>query len=423
MKSIKAYNQIDKCRICGNTNLVSLLHLGEQALTGVFPKSKMKKVTCGPLELVKCHPKNSKDNVCHLVQLHHSYDSSEMYGENYGYRSGLNQSMVRHLQDIIKYVQSVVDLKKGDLIIDIGSNDSTTLKQYPSNKELTLAGIDPTGNKFKQYYPEHINLIPDFFSYANVQKNFPNKKAKVITSIAMFYDLENPISFVQDIFDSLADEGIWVLEQSYLPLMLEVNAYDTICHEHLEYYGLYQIKWMMNKVGFKVIDVELNDTNGGSFRITVAKEKSHYKVKPSVKEIEKREEKLKMNSFKPYDKFKKNVLKHKKELSKLITKLNKEGKKIFGYGASTKGNVILQFCNLSPQEIPFIAEVNEDKFGSFTPFTYIPIVSEKEARKMKPDYFLVLPWHFRDGIVKKEKEFLNSGGKLIFPLPKIEIVC
>lgn len=422
MNSEKAYSQIKRCRICGNTNLISLIHLGEQALTGVFPKSKSEKITSGPLELVKCHPKNEKDNVCHLVQLHHSYNSSEMYGVNYGYRSGLNQSMVRHLQDLVKYVQTIADLKKGDLILDIGSNDSTLLQAYPSDKGLSLTGIDPTGIKFKQYYPKHIELIPDFFTYDNVRKKFADRKAKVITSIAMFYDLENPISFVKDIYDSLADDGIWVFEQSYLPLMMEVNAYDTICHEHLEYYGLFQIKWMMDKVGFKIIDVELNDTNGGSFRITAAKAKSKYSVKPSVAEVTAKENKLNLNSVKPFEEFKKDVLKHKSELCELISKINLEGKKIFGYGASTKGNVILQYCGLTPKEIPCIAEVNEDKFGSLTPFNHIPIISEKEARAMKPDYFLVLPWHFRNGIIEKEKNFLNSGGKIIFPLPKIEIV-
>ncbi|MBI3501280.1 MAG: methyltransferase domain-containing protein [Bacteroidetes bacterium] len=413
------YTTISKCRICGNTNLVSLINLGEQALTGVFPKNKSEKITSGPLELVKCHPLNSDDDVCHLVQLRHSYDLSEMYGVNYGYRSGLNQSMVQHLKDIVKYIKTIIDFKKDDLVIDIGSNDSTTLQQYPSN--LTLAGVDPTGIKFKQYYPKHIDLIPDFFSYENVKKKFPGKKAKVITSIAMFYDLENPIAFVKDIYDSLADDGIWVFEQSYLPLMLEVNAYDTICHEHLEYYSLCQIKWMMEKVGFKIIDVELNDINGGSFRITVAKQKSKYQANASVAKIEKKENQLKFKSLTPYEEFKQNVLKHKKELSELIVNLNQQGKKIFGYGASTKGNVILQYCGLTTNEIPFIAEVNEDKFGSFTPFTHIPIISEKEARKMKLDYFLVLPWHFREGILKKEKEFLRAGGKFIFPLPKIEI--
>lgn len=410
------------CRICGNENLVSLINLGEQALTGVFPKSKFEKITSGPLELVKCHPKSENDDVCHLVQLHHSYDSSEMYGLNYGYRSGLNQSMVGHLTSIVKEIIAAVDLKKDDLIIDIGSNDSTLLQQYPGGKGLILTGIDPTGIKFKKYYPSHINLIPDFFSFENINKKFPGKKAKVITSIAMFYDLEDPISFVKQIHETLSDDGIWVFEQSYMPTMLETNSYDTICHEHVEYYSLRQIKYMLDKVGFKILDVVLNDVNGGSFRIAAAKNNSTHIPKSSALECESAEKKLMLDTLKPYEEFNKNVDLHKKKLLSFIIELQQQGKKFFGYGASTKGNVILQYCGISFKEIPFIAEVNEDKFGSFTPFTHIPIISEKEARAMKPDYFLVLPWHFRKGILEKEKEFLKSGGKFIFPLPKIEII-
>lgn len=416
------YKIITKCRICGNTNLVSLLHLGEQSLTGVFPKNTSDKITSGPLELVKCHPKNPLDDVCHLVQLHHSYDSSEMYGENYGYRSGLNQSMVKHLKGIAQHVISTVDLKNDDLIVDVGSNDSTLLQQYPSDKQLILTGIDPTGIKFKKYYPAHIGLIPDFFSSENISKKFPGKKVKAITSIAMFYDLEDPISFVRQVHDVLAEDGIWVFEQSYLPAMLETNSYDTICHEHLEYYALQQIRYMLDGVGFKIIDVEMNDVNGGSFRITAAKINSAYIASRSVSECDVNEKKLRLDTLLPYGQFKKNVEKHKTELVGLVKDLQRQGKKIFGYGASTKGNVILQYCSFTVNDIPCIAEVNEDKFGSFCPFTHIPIISEKEARAMKPDYFLVLPWHFRKGILEKEKGFLNSGGKFIFPLPTIEII-
>lgn len=415
------YKEITKCRICGNANLVSLIHLGDQELTGVFPRNISDKVTSGPLELVKCHPKNSGDTVCHLVQLHHSYDSSEMYGLNYGYRSGLNQSMVRHLTSIVKHVLSLVEIKKDDLIVDIGSNDSTLLQQYPADKGLILTGVDPTGVKFKSYYPKHINLIPDFFSFANVDAKYPGKKAKIITSIAMFYDLEDPISFVKQIHSVLADDGVWVFEQSYLPAMLDTNLYHTICHEHLEYYALQQIRFMMDACGFKIIDVQMNDVNGGSFRLTVAKNNSAYKANASVAECAANEKKMQLDTLAPYEQFRKNVEVHGKELLALIHDLQKKGKKVFGYGASTKGNVVLQYCRITTKDIPYIAEVNEEKFGSFTPATHIPIISEKEARAMKPDYFLALPWHFRKGILEKEKDFLNAGGKFIFPLPKIEI--
>ncbi len=416
------HKEIKKCRICGNTNLVPLINLGNQCLTGVFPKSKSDKITSGPLELVKCHPKDQNDLVCHLVQLHHSYESAEMYGMNYGYRSGLNKSMVTHLTGIVQNILAGIDLNKGDLIVDIGSNDSTLLQQYPSDKGLLLTGVDPTGPKFKKYYPAHIGLIPYFFSFEKVNAEYPGQKAKVITSIAMFYDLEDPLLFAKQIFQTLADDGIWVFEQSYLPAMLETNSYDTICHEHVEYYALKQIKYMLDEVGFRIIDVDMNDINGGSFRITAAKKQSKHKEKNIVSSCFEAENKMNLDSLKTYEKFSPGIVAHKNKLLETLREIRKSGKKIFGYGASTKGNVILQYCGITPDDIPFIAEVNEDKFGAFTPFTNIPIISEKDAKAMKPDYFLVLPWHFRKNILEREKEFLNSGGKFIFPLPKIEIV-
>ena len=415
------YNKILKCRVCGNKNLLSILKLGEQALTGVFPKSKTEKITSGPLELIKCAP-IAAEAVCGLVQLGHSYDTSEMYGNNYGYRSGLNQSMVNHLQVIVKNIFESIELQKDDLIIDIGSNDSTLLRSYPNSASYHFVGIDPGGAKFKKYYPSNIELIADFFSAQNIRYHFPNKKARIITSIAMFYDLENPMVFANDIFEILDDNGIWVFEQSYLPSMLKTNSYDTVCHEHLEYYCLRQIKWIMDKVGFKIIDVVFNEINGGSFRITVAKkellgEKNNKKINAFFLE----EEHLKLDGESIFMNFNKNIKKHRNDLCKIVKEINEGGKKIFGYGASTKGNVILQYCGFSDKDIPFIAEVNEDKFGAFTPFTHIPIISEKEAKAMNPDYFLVLPWHFRENIIKRENDFIKSGGKLLFPLPEIEI--
>lgn len=241
------YTKIEKCRICGNVNLEQVLNLGEQALTGVFPREKSNQVTSGPLRLVKCIGEN--DDECGLLQLEHSYELSEMYGENYGYRSGLNDSMVKHLHKKVERILASVELNDGDLVVDIGSNDSTTLQAYPSSGP-NLVGIDPTGIKFHKYYPDHIQLIPDFFSSRLLNNRFPGKKAKIITSFSMFYDLEKPMKFMQEVFDVLADDGVWVFEQSYMPTMLEMNSYDTVCHEHLEYYALSQIKWMSDRVGF-----------------------------------------------------------------------------------------------------------------------------------------------------------------------------
>ncbi|MEW6481513.1 MAG: class I SAM-dependent methyltransferase [bacterium] len=415
------YKEINKCRICGNTDLVSLLNLGEQTLTGVFPRSKDQLITKGPLELVKCQ-EDKDGNSCGLLQLRHSYDLNELYGENYGYRSALNKSMVDHLQGKIKKILNMIHLAPGDLILDIGSNDGTLLKAYPHDG-LILVGIDPTGKKFKGYYPDYIQLISDFFSAGIVKQNFGKKKAKIITSIAMFYDLEAPMDFMRQVYEVLADDGIWVFEQSYMPTMLEMNAYDTICHEHLEYYCLKQIKWMTDRIGFKIIDVEFNDVNGGSFSITVAKPNSSYKECTSrVDEILSNEENIGLNTLKPYQEFKQRTFKHRDKLRQFIKKIKANNKLMLGYGASTKGNVILQFCNITEEDIPFMAEVNEDKFGCFTPGTNIPIISEKKAKKMKPDYFLVMPWHFKKNFLVREKKYLDNGGKLVMPLPKVEII-
>lgn len=415
------YKEIHECRICKNKNLASILSIGDHPLTGVFLSSKEEKITSGPLELVKC-VEDESGQYCGLVQLKHSFDLNEMYGLNYGYRSSLNSSMVKHLSEKVQKLLKIVNIEKGDLILDIGSNDCTLLKSYPDNGAKRL-GIDPTGIKFKEYYPADVNLIPDFFSEETFKKHYPEKKAKVITSIAMFYDLESPMSFMKDIHSVLDNEGIWVFEQSYLPTMLEKNSYDTICHEHLEFYALKQIKWMADRIGFKILDVELNDINGGSFSITVSKRESSYPENVKVIEHFLTEEKNKgIHKLELYAEFKKNVEDQKQKLIEFIKGVKAANKTIFGYGASTKGNVILQYCELVENDIPYIAEVNSDKFGKYTPETLIPIISEQEAKAKKPDYFMVLPWHFRTNILEREKQFIEEGGAFVFPLPEIEII-
>jgi len=414
------YKEITECRICKNTNIVPVLHLGNQALTGVFPKSKEKAIISGPLELVKCLCKD--DGCCGLVQLKQSYDSSEMYGENYGYRSGLNSSMVRHLQSIVTGILNIVDITANDIIVDIGSNDGTTLSLYP-NKESRYIGIDPTAMKFKAFYQKHIEIIPDFFSAKLINEKTNGKKVKVVTSIAMFYDLEEPMQFIQNIYDILDENGIWVFEQSYVKTMIEQNAYDTVCHEHIEFYALKQIKWMLDRKDMKIIAIDINDTNGGSFRLTVAKKGSKLKeCAETIAALLQSESSLEHNSLAIFKTFEADILKHKNQLVALLTTLKNEHKCVLGYGASTKGNVILQYCNITKDLLPAIADVNPDKFGSFTPHTNIPIISEEAAKAMDPDYFLVFPWHFRKNILEREKAFRANGGKFIFPLPYIEIV-
>ena len=408
---------ISACRICGNTHLVQVLSLGEQVLTGVFPRSRDEHVTCGPLTLVKCHG----ENACSLLQLAHSYDSAEMYGANYGYRSGLNQSMVAHLRGKVEKLLRIVPVGAGDVVLDIGSNDGTLLSCYPEGPDLV--GMDPTAAKFRSYYQERIAVIPDFFSAELFLPQLGGRQAKVITSIAMLYDLENPISFVRQIASVLHPDGIWHFEQSYMPSMLEVNAYDTVCHEHVEYYGLKQIQWMLDRCGLKIIDVEINATNGGSFAVTAAHASSKFDANsPTIARTLETETALGLESLAPYEAFAKRVARHRIDLRAKLAEIAATGGKVLGYGASTKGNVILQYCGLGEADIPAIADVNPDKFGAFTPGTRIPIISEAEAHARNPDYFLVMPWHFRENLLAREKAFLDEGGKMLFPLPEIEVV-
>ncbi len=415
------YREISACRICGNSKLLPVLSLGEMAMTGIFPTGADSPVPRGPLHLVRCDASASPDG-CGLVQLLQTYRLEEMYGDRYGYRSGLNASMVRHLTGIAERMKRHVSLRQQDVVLDIGSNDGTLLASYPPGGPL-LVGIDPVAAKFRKYYRPDIEAIPQFFSADAFRARFGAKKAKIVTSIAVLYDLEHPLQFMKEVRDVLDDEGVWCFEQSYLPSLLKQGAYDTICHEHLEYYALRQVQWLTDRAGLKILDVFTNDVNGGSFAVTVAKSSSSRGRPPSALGwYLESEVSMGLGGSEVYQAFRRRIDDEKTRLLALLDRIRGSGEKVVGYGASTKGNVVLQYCGIGPDRVSCIAEVNEDKFGCYTPGSGIPIVPEDEARSLRPDYFLVLPWHFRDSIVRREEEFLRAGGKLIFPLPAVEIV-
>jgi hypothetical protein len=408
------YRQISECRICGNSELINVLDLGTQTLTGVFPKHRDQQITRGPLRLVKC---TGRPDACGLLQLQHSYDLNELYGDNYGYRSGLNPAMVLHLQRKVAAITRRVAPPKGALIIDIGSNDATTLKAYPTG-QYHLVGIDPTGVKFQHFYPDHIQLIPEFFSAGTVREHLGNKKASVVTSFSMFYDLDSPMQFVQEVADVLDENGIWVFEQSYMPAMLQNNAYDTVCHEHLEYYALEQIEWMAKRCGLKVIDVEMNDVNGGSFSVIAAKLSSYHVPSPGVSIALRLERGRQLDLLSPFREFADRVAKSKDDLRLFLDRARSHGKSVDALGASTKGNVLLQYCGITPADIGGVGEINAEKIGCFTPGTLLPIRSEAEILAENPDYLMMLPWHFRSFF---ESELRFSGRSLLFPLPALDI--
>ncbi|MCQ9200695.1 MAG: class I SAM-dependent methyltransferase [Prochlorococcus marinus CUG1437] len=402
------------CRISKQDDLIEVFDLGSHYMCGEFPSSISENIEKGRLAL-GWSPSSG------LLQLSEDRDITSMYGQNYGYRSGLNSSMVDHLRKKVEYLLELSNINNKKCVLDIGSNDGTLLSNY--SNDLIRIGIDPTIVKYGKYYQENIIKLADFFSYDNFNKVSQGYKADIITSISMFYDLPDPNLFVANIREVMSPQGIWNLEQSYMPSMLRTNSYDTVCHEHLEYYSLYVIKKLLEKNHLRILDVVFNRINGGSFSVTVCHQDSKYESNmPIINWMLSQEERMNLNTPYPYREFERKAYTHRSDLQGLIKAINSSDKKIAGYGASTKGNVILQFCQLTSEEIYGIAEVNEDKFNKFTPGSNIPILSETEIKSTHPDYMLVLPWHFRENIIEREKEYLRKGGKLIFPLPEIEIV-
>ncbi len=407
------YKKIKCCRICNSDKLSVILDLGSQALTGKFSKS-LKKTIKTPLSISLCR-------VCKFVQLSHNFNNSFLYNLDYGYESGINSTMKNHLSDITKKIEKIKKLRRDSVIVDIASNDGTLLNSY--KKKAIKVGIDPILNRFKKNYKKIDYKISDFFSYKNFKK-LNLGKADVITAFAVFYDIKDPNQFLKDIKNSLSKDGLFIIEQSNLAHMIRLNSFDTICQEHLGYYSTSVIKSLMEKNKFKIIDHQYNQSNGGSSRYYIT-HIDNKKIKVKTKNINyalKYESRFQLDKISTYLKFKKNINIIKKKCTKKIKSILSSGKNIHGYGASTKGNVILQYLDINNKQIKFIADRNPFKFNKYTPGTSIKIISEKKSRAMKPEYYLVLPWHFRKEILKREIKIRKQKTKFIFPLPKFEII-
>jgi hypothetical protein len=374
-----------------------------------------------PLELVRCNPELD-ENACGLVQLKHTFPNDIMYTD-YWYASGVNQTMRDALADITAKAIQHVQIVKGDIAVDIGCNDGTLLKSY-KNPSLELVGFDPAKN-FLGVVDEGFTRINDYFNKQSYIAAKGQRKAKIVTSIAMFYDLEDPVSFTNDIADILADDGIWVLQMADLPNMLAHNMFDNICHEHTTYYSLAPMEYIFKRCGMKLDDVEMNNVNGSSYRFYIRKAAGPDATVEAVRRIAKvrfDEFNMALDTDEPYKKFKENIERNKSDLLFFINQERVKGKKIFVYGASTKGNVLLQYCGLNEEIIPYAAERNPRKWGTKTLGSNIPIISEEDARAMKPDYFLVLPYHFLDEMMVREKDFIERGGKFIVPVPTVKLM-
>jgi NDP-4-keto-2,6-dideoxyhexose 3-C-methyltransferase len=412
--------EIGACRVCGQRRLARIVDLGVQALTGRFERPEATPPPAGPLVLVRCDA--SGEPGCGLVQLAHDYRGEDMYGPGYGYRSSVTDMMVRHLARKTAALVAFAKPSRGDAVLDIGCNDGTLLRGY-DGLGLRRVGIDPSARQFAAQFPPDARLIVDFFSAERVRREVADLRFKIITSIAMFYDIAKPLVFMADIAKLLAEDGVWEMEQAYLPSTIERLCYDAVCHEHLAYYGLHQIAWLAERAGLQVLDAELNDVNGGSFRVILALARSGHAVKRAgIASILERERHEGFLGRAPYENFSAHVERHRDTVREFFAGSRRAGKKVLGYGASTKGNVLLQYCGVTRHDLPAILERYPPKVGLVTPGTRIPIISEEEGRAQRPDFLFVLPWHFREEIIPREREYLEGGGKLVFPLPNFEIV-
>ena len=409
---------IKECRICGNKNLTPILNLGNQCLTSVYPHPDSKNPSVSPLELLLCN--DDQKNVCNLVQLRHNADIDEMYGTTYGYFSSISSSMVDHLKAKVNEINNLFDPQPGDLILDIGCNDGTLLNLFEERK-LIRFGIDPSSKKFIKMFQKDIKVSFNFFSENKVKEMAGDKKFKVITSIAMFYDIDDPTDFMKQVHSLLKADGIWVVEIAYLPTMMKNLAYDQVMHEHLTYLGLNQMKSMMDKVGFEILDVSLNDMNGGSINIITGKKGSKFKKNSEkINSLLLSEKKLK--NIQTYKNFENRIKLNRNEIKHFFSLIKSSKKSILGYGASTKGNVVLNYCEIKPTDLEAICDQNPEKPGLTTPGTRIPIISKKEMRKRNPDYLFVLIWHFRKEVLEDEKDYIMNGGILVFGLPRLHFV-
>lgn len=407
---------IDSCRICGSKNLIPVFSLGEIYISNFVDSPDSEEVKA-PLELVLC---DSKSGGCSLLQLKHEISQKKLY-KNYWYQSGVNKTMRDELKNIVQKAREFTDPQEGDFILDIGSNDSTLLSYYDDLKGVKLVGFEPATNLMPIARKPGLNIINDFFNYEAWREKFGEEKAKIITAIAMFYDLPDPNKFVSDIVKCLDRKGVFIIQMNYLPLMLQNNAFDNCCHEHLEVYSITSLKNLLERHGLEIFDIELNDVNGGSFRIYI-QHKGKRPISEKFKKQEEEELKLNLQDKKIYDDFSERVMALKERTYNFIKSETEKGKKIYVYGASTKGNTLLQFYGLDNNLIKAAADRNPVKWGKKTVGTLIPIISEEQARKEKPDYFLILPWQFLKEFIKREKDYLKAGGKFIVPLPDFKIL-
>ena len=397
------------CKNCKSRLIKKIVSIGNQPISSHFYKKKINKLKKYSLDLYICLK-------CNLVQLKSLAKLDHMYGLNYGHRTSLSPLMINHMRQKSKKIK--LDLKRGNKnILDIGCNDGTFLNFFKNLKNVSLYGIDPSAEKFKDYHSKKINLIVDYFEKKKIEKKFKKISFDIITCFAMFYDIEDPNSFCKDINKLLTKNGKWILEFSYFPLLLQNLTYDQICHEHITYYSLTTFENVIKKNGLKILDFNLNSINGGSIEVICCKKNA--KFRQNIKKINTQKNLEKQITNKSFENFQIRIENVQRILNLFLEK-NKGD--VIGYGASTKGNIVLNHCKIDNKKLKYICDANQYKYNRYTPGSNIKIISKSKMRKLKPKYLLVLIWSFRKEVILQERNFLNKGGKLVFHLPMFHIV-
>jgi NDP-4-keto-2,6-dideoxyhexose 3-C-methyltransferase len=399
---------IETCRSCGSGDLKDVIDLGNQYLSDF--RTDDQKPPRYPLEVVICSD-------CTLVQLRHTTPSYEMYHERYGFKSGINEAIKADLNNIVEWTDSRKGHPDTGRWLDIAANDGTLLSYVPGS--YYKVGIDPVAAKFGQEATDRADEF--YFDFFKPDYFLSGPRFDVITSVSMFYDLDDPNEFVRGVKSVLADDGIWVIQQNYLLTMMDINAYDNICHEHLEYYSLHSLKPLLERHGLEINDVTTSPVNGGCIRTMVTHRGSH-EVKPSPGFWLGNERRAGLDKLETYEEWAETVRESVKQTRYFVKTANEQGKTVFIYGASTRGGTIWQAAGLDVKDLPYAVERNPDKFGKKIASIGVPIISEEDAREMKPDFMLVSPWFFKDVFVEREKQYLEDGGALVFPLPGFEVI-
>lgn len=420
------FSEISKCKVCGSENLQDIFTFDPQYISATFVEDNNKEGDLAkikvPMTLTLCSDSKEK-NGCGLLQLREEVEPTFLYSR-YFYRSSTNKTMIKDLNDVVLDIQNKVNLTDGDIVVDIGANDCTMIQFYPAN--LNRVAIEPAKNIDWSSVDSSVKIINNYFS-ANVFKEaMPLKKVKVFSCCAMFYDLADPNKFVNDIKTLLADDGIWCIQLSYLPSMINnMNFYD-ICHEHLSYYSVNSLSYLLERNGLHIFDVSLNDVNGGSARVFVShKENTGVVTKINENNLDKLmqfEKSMDLKEKKTYLNFYSDILNIQKKIKDFFKNELAKGNKIIGLGASTKGNILLQFFGITKEMMPYISEINATKIGLRTLGSDFELISEDAASALNPSTYLVLPWYFKDEIIKREDKFIKKGGALLFPMPYIHLV-